>query len=394
MRYFYPTHFLFTKNLANNWIYHTQAPYLHSNKPFSVMQTNYDYIEYYVGMAKMVVFWHTHAMGFEVVAYSGPETGVPDKVSYLLQKQNIRLLITAAYKPQMHEIVNYVDRHGNSVKRLAIKVADVPAAYRQALERGAIPILPPQKNYEEGLGFAEEAAIKLFDDNEILFFDNQHYHGIFKPGFRAVNTSFPTFDNQLQHIDHIACALRENETLIWEQYLSSIFDYTTTQRLDPKNQTHPQIGMELKVMQSPQHRVDKVLVSPDQQGFKTQINTFLEENYGTGIQHLAFHSADIVHTVTQLRQHGVEFTPIPTQYYQIIKNQYPDLAIEPLEKVGILCEPDGDSLLLQVFTKPIGDRPTLFYEIIQRVNNYQGFGMGNIRALFEAIALELQKNNA
>ncbi|HAI75814.1 MAG TPA: 4-hydroxyphenylpyruvate dioxygenase [Microscillaceae bacterium] len=357
------------------------------------MQTHYDYIEYYVGMAKMVVFWHTRAMGFEVVAYSGPETGVPDKVSYLLQKQNIRLLITAAYKPQMHEIVNYVDRHGNSVKRLAIKVADVPAAYQQALERGAIPILPPQKNYEEGLGFAEEAAIKLFDDNEILFFDNQHYQGIFKPGFKQVNTSLPTFNSQLQHIDHIACALRENETHIWEQYLSRIFDYTTTQRLDPKNQTHPQIGMELKVMQSPQHTVDKVLVSPDQQGTKTQIHTFLEANYGTGIQHLAFHSADIVHTVTQLRQHGVEFTPIPAQYYQIIKNQYPDLAIEPLEKVGILCEPDGDSLLLQVFTKPIGDRPTLFYEIIQRVNNYRGFGMGNIRALFEAIALELEKNN-
>jgi 4-hydroxyphenylpyruvate dioxygenase len=359
-----------------------------------ILNIEYDFIEYYVGMAKMVVYWHVKALGFNVVAYCGPETGVPDKCSYYLTKNDIKIVITSASQPSSYKIVSFVDLHGNGIKRLAIKVGNVREFFSRAMANGAIPQEFPTI-LSDANGSVERASFKMFDDNELVLINYGDYKGDFIPGYKNVEKEWmaPVEDTELEKIDHVACALRLNEMKLWENYLNSIFNSRTVKQFDERKKgSKKAIGMLLKVLQSEDKQMNNVLVEPDQE-VQSQVQLFIDQNYGAGIQHLAFASNNIVKSVEILRANGVKFTKFPDSYYDKLATKKPDLDVDLLRKHGILCDILGDTLLLQIFTAPIGDRSTLFYEIVQRVNQYDGFGLDNIYALFEAMENEIMIKN-
>jgi 4-hydroxyphenylpyruvate dioxygenase len=363
------------------------------------LKMEYDYIEYYVGMAKMVVYWHVKALGFKVVAYCGPETGVDDKCSYYIVKNDIKLVITSASQPSSYKIVSFVDLHGNGIKKIAVKVDNVEEFFHQAMKNGAIPLQYPCITSDE-MGSVEQASLKLFDDNEIVLINYDRYSGEFIPGYKSVGDdwSLPSHDTELEKIDHVACALRLNEINLWENYFNNVFNSKTVKKFDERltkaeRQTgEKKIGMLLKVLQSKNKSMNNVLVEPEH-GIKSQVQLFIDQNYGSGIQHIAFASANIFKSVELLRMNGVKFTKYPDVYYDKLTVKYPKLDVGLLRKHGVLCDVLDDALLFQIFTAPIGDRATFFYEIVQRVNNYEGFGLDNIQALFEAMEAELTVNN-
>lgn len=364
------------------------------------LKMEYDYIEYYVGMAKMVVYWHVKALGFKVVAYCGPETGVEDRCSYYIVKNEIKLVITSASQPSSYKIVSFVDLHGNGIKKIAVKVANVSDFFNEAIKNGAIPLQYPFTLSDEK-GSLEQASLKVFDDNEIVLINYDKYKGDFMPGYKNVEKDWdlPLEDTELEKIDHVACALRLNEITLWEDYFNKIFNSKTVkkfderQSLDDKRTGAKKMGMLLKVLQSENKNMNNVLVEPEH-GIKSQVQLFIDQNYGAGIQHIAFASSNIFKSVELLRSNGVRFTKYPDAYYDKLAVKCPSLNIALLRKHGVLCDVMDGALLFQIFTSPIGDRATFFYEIVQRVNNYEGFGLDNIQALFEAMEAELMDNNA
>ena len=364
------------------------------------LKLDYDYIEYYVGMAKMVVYWHVKALGFKVVAYAGPETGVAEKCSYYIEKNDIKLVITAASQPSTYQIVSFVDLHGNGIKQIAVRVDNVDDFFEQALKKGAIPLTFPE-TLSDQMGSVRQAKLKIFDDNEIVLINYEHYKGDFLPGYVNVEDQWPGAheleDTELMKIDHLACALRPNEIRLWENYFNNIFNSKTVEKFDERQTEEDialgqkKIGMFLKVLQSENKNLNNVLVEPDR-ATQSQIQLFIDQNYGAGIQHIAFASGNIFNSVELLRNNGVKFTPIPDNYYDELEEKYPGLEIDILKKHGVLCDVHEGALLFQVFTTPIGDRATFFYEIVQRVNDYEGFGLDNIHALFDAMENELINN--
>lgn len=364
------------------------------------LKMEYDYIEYYVGMAKMVVYWHVKALGFKVVAYCGPETGVEDKCSYYIVKNDIKLVITSASQPSSYKIVSFVDLHGNGIKKIAVKVHNVQEFFTEAIKNGAIALQHPYILSDEK-GTVEQASLKVFDDNEIVLINYDNYKGDFMPGYKNIEAEWdlPLEDTELEKIDHVACALRLNEINLWENYFNNIFNSKTVKKFDErkavgeKQSDEKKIGMLLKVLQSENRNMNNVLVEPEH-GVKSQVQLFIDQNYGAGIQHIAFASGNIFKSVELLRQNGVKFTKYPDVYYEKLASKYPNLDVAILRKHGVLCDVLDDALLFQIFTAPIGDRATFFYEIVQRVNNYEGFGLNNIHALFEAMEAELMIKNS
>lgn len=354
------------------------------------LKIEYDYIEYYVGMAKMVAYWHVKALGFDVLAYCGPETGHPDKCSYYLVKNDISIVITSAAQPSSYDIVSFVDLHGNGVKRLGLKVKNLNGFFENAISKGAIPIKTPHYISDDN-GKVSMASVKIFDDNEIILIDDSNYDGIFMPGYVPVGSEWDMNkdDSCLLEIDHVASALRVNEINMWEHYFNTIFHSKTVKTFDERQKNgESKIGMYLKVLQSDDKQINNVLVEPDENK-KTQVKLFIDQNYGTGIQHIAFSSSNIFKTIEVLKKNGVKFTSYPDSYYTNLKSKYPYLDTEKFKQYGVLCDVVDDSLLFQVFTSPVGDRSTFFYEVIQRVNQYEGFGLDNITALFQAMEEEI-----
>jgi 4-hydroxyphenylpyruvate dioxygenase len=355
----------------------------------------YDYIEYYVGMAKMVVYWHIKALGFKAIAYSGPETGVPDRCSYYIVKNDIKLVITSASQPSTYQIVSFVDLHGNGIKKIAIKVNNVVEFFDCAVKNGAIPLQHPDTLSDEN-GSVDIASLKVFDDNEIVVVNYDQYSGVFMPGYKNIEQEWEVDgedpadeDTALEKIDHVACALRLNEIELWENYFNNIFHSKTVKQFDERTKNgKKKIGMLLKVLQSENKKMNNVLVEPEH-AIKSQVSLFIDQNFGSGIQHIAFRSGNIFKSVETLRSNGVQFTKYPPSYYKKLSLKYPELDVTLLKKHGVLCDVLDGALLFQIFTKPIGDRATFFYEIVQRVNNYEGFGLDNITALFEAMETEL-----
>jgi 4-hydroxyphenylpyruvate dioxygenase len=214
------------------------------------LRMEYDYIEYYVGMAKVVVYWHVKALGFKVVAYAGPETGVLDRFSYYLVKNDIKLVITSASQPSSYKIVSFVDLHGNGIKKLAVKVSNVGDFFEQALKKGAIPVQYPT-TLSDHLGTVDQASIKMFDDNEIVLVNYDNYQGDFLPGYKNVENEWDQneSDSELEKIDHVACALRLNEIALWENYFNNIFNSQTVKQFDVRKTKGEKLGMLLKVLQ-------------------------------------------------------------------------------------------------------------------------------------------------
>jgi len=349
----------------------------------------YDYVEFYVGSAKMWAYWHAKAIGMEIVGYSGPETGVKGKVSYYLEKNNFRAVVTSAINPSQYEISSFVERHGDGVKRWSLKVTDVKKAFDASVKNGAIPQRPPRK-FENENGFIEEAAIKLYDDAEIVFVNRDNYKGIFKPGFGkpVQKIELKTEDTGLMAIDHIVGNVSTNEMDLWANYLNKSLNFETFIEFGAGDISTQYSALLSKVVRSTEGGSVKNPINEPYEGLKkSQIEEYIDEYLGSGIQHIAVATNDIIKTIAAMRINGVEFLSVPETYYDILKERGFKVTenIDELRKFGILCDTEGDGYLLQLFTKPIGDRPTFFYEIIQRRKGAQGFGQGNFQALFESI---------
>lgn len=349
-----------------------------------------DYVELFVGMAKMVVFWHERALGFRTTAYAGPETGVVDRVSYLLEKNGIRLVITSAAHPSAYEVLSFVDRHGNGVKHLAFAVDDVDSAFAEAVRRGAVPLREPDSQ-SDAHGSVRSARLKFLDGNELSLIDRSGYGGTFAPGFVEVDADPSLVEGEdprgLSHIDHIAFGIYPNEMKRWTEYFRNLFGGSLVQTWDEDDVGSTFSGMRLSVWRAANRALTGVFVEPVKSRNPSQVQEYLEAFHGSGVQHIAFASDDIFAAVAAMRAAGVAFVAYPATYYANLRKagELPHSLIERLEEHHILCDRQGQAYLFQTFTKPFGDRPTFFYEIIQRRANYEGFGQDNVRALFEAV---------
>lgn len=349
----------------------------------------YDYVEFYVGSAKMWAYWHAKAFGMEMVAYAGPETGIKDKVSYYLVKNNFRLVITSAVKPSAYEITSFITRHGDGVKRWSLKVKDVKATFDAAIKNGAVPERSTER-FEDENGYVEEAAIKLYDDAEIVFINRDNYKGLFKPNFGlpVQHIEIKAEDTALQAVDHIVGNVRVNEMDLWANYLNTSLNFETFIDFGPGDISTKYSALLSKVVRSKEGASVKNPINEPYEGIKkSQIEEYIEQYLGSGIQHIAIATPDIIKTISAMRANGVEFLSVPDTYYDDLKKRGLEVTenIDDLKKYGILCDTEGKGYLLQLFTKPISDRPTFFYEIIQRRKGAQGFGQGNFQALFESI---------
>jgi 4-hydroxyphenylpyruvate dioxygenase len=350
----------------------------------------YDFVEFYVGSAKMWAYWHAKAMGFSIAGYLGPETGVKDKVAYYLIKNNIQIVLSSPIKPANYEIESFIQKHGDGVKRWSLKVKDVKTAFDTAIKNGAIPTRSPKK-FEDNNGYIEEAAIKLYDDAEIVFINRDNYQGVFRPGFgkpiQRINLN--GFDSGLQEIDHIVGNVRINEMNLWGNYLNKSLNFETFLEFGAGDISTQYSALLSKVVRSKEGVPIKNPINEPYEGLKkSQIEEYIDEYHGSGIQHIAITTNDIITSIKSLRENGVEFLTVPDAYYDILKEKRSfgiTEDIEELRKYGILCDTEGKGYLLQLFTKPISDRPTFFYEIIQRRKGAEGFGQGNFQALFESI---------
>lgn len=352
----------------------------------------YDYVEFYVGSAKMTAYWFARALSMEIIGYMGPETGVRDRVSYYLKKNNLKFVITSAVQPDCYEIQNFVNKHGDGIKRWAVDVDDVEAAFKQATSNGAVMVKRPEK-IEDNHGYVMEASIRLYDDTEMVFINYDNYDYIFKPKYcepiQKINLDCE--DTGIMGIDHIVGNVRENEMNLWADYFNRTMDFETFVDFGPGDISTKYSALLSKVVRTKDSKIKNPINEPYEGINKSQIEEFIEQYHGSGVQHVAVWTHDIIKTISALRKNGMEFLNIPDTYFDKLKERK-DLNIEEniddLQKLGILCDKESDGYLLQLFTKPIGDRPTFFFEFISRKGNSTGFGKGNFQSLFESIELD------
>ncbi len=348
----------------------------------------YDYIEFYVGSAKKWAYWFAKAMGMNLTGYAGPETGVKNTVSYLLTLNKLRIVITAPANPSAFEVSNFVHIHGDGVKRWSLNVDNVETAYNYAVAHGGIPVSAPAK-YNDEHGTVHEASIKLYDTAEIVFINYDDYKGVFKPGFSEPISSFivERNDTGLKVVDHIVGNVREKEMDLWANYLNNALNMETFIDFGPGDIGTEYSALLSKVVRTKDSKIRNPINEPFKGKRKSQIEEYIQEFVGTGIQHIAIATGDIISTISAMRKNGMEFLTVPDTYYDILKERKIEIEedIDTLKELGILCDIEGDGYLLQLFTKPVGDRPTFFFEVIQRRGGSQGFGKGNFQALFESI---------
>lgn len=351
----------------------------------------YDHVEFYVGSARASAYYLARTLGLEVAGYCGPETGVRDRTSFWLVKGGLQLLLTSALAPSTDEILAFTNRHGDGVRRWSMAVDDVPGAFARAMEHGAVAAWKPRR-LEDAQGVVEEAALRLYDDTELVLLDRSRYRGCFRPGFEPPRSAPPVEgDTLLSGIDHIVGNVRANEMDAWAGWFERVLGFDTFIDFKAGDIGTKYSALLSKVVRSRNGAIKNPINEPYAGLRKSQIQEYLEEYRGTGVQHIAIATPDLIATVRALRRNGVEFLDVPHAYYQNLRGRH-DLRIteslDALEELGILCDVEGQGYLLQLFTRPVGDRPTFFFEFIQRRDGAQGFGKGNFQALFEALELE------
>ncbi|HJQ19678.1 MAG TPA: 4-hydroxyphenylpyruvate dioxygenase [Gemmatimonadaceae bacterium] len=346
-----------------------------------------DYIEFYVGNAKQAAHYYQGAFGFQVVAYRGPETGVRDRVSYLLVQNKIRLLLTSALGPDGF-IADHVNRHGDGVRDLALWVDDARDAYKKAIERGAKSVHEPRVE-KDASGEIVKAAIAIYGDTIHTLVERKNYKGLFMPGFQPRTLHYQPGPTGLQYVDHCVGNVELGQMNVWVGFYERVMGFKNLISFDDEDISTEYSSLMSKVMSNGNERIKFPINEPAKGKKKSQIDEYLEYYHGPGVQHLALATDDIVHTVTTLRDRGVEFLSVPTSYYDELQGRVGkiDEPVDVLAQLGILVDRDPDGYLLQIFSKPVQDRPTLFYEIIQR-KGARSFGKGNFKALFEAIERE------
>lgn len=347
-----------------------------------------DYIEMYVGNAKQAAHYYKTAFGFQSLAYAGPETGVRDRASYVLQQGKIRLVLTTALKSD-HLIADHVKKHGDGVKMLALWVDDAYSAFEETTKRGGKPYLEPQTLTDEH-GEVKMSGIYTYGETVHLFIERKGYNGLFMPGYVEWKSDYQPSDAGLLYIDHCVGNVgwnRMNETVKWYE---EVMGFVNILSFDDKQINTEYSALMSKVMSNGNGFSKFPINEPAEGKKKSQIEEYLDFYEGEGVQHIAVATSDIVTTVKQLKSRGVEFlSPPPEAYYEMMPARVGkiDEEVELLKSLGILVDCDEEGYLLQIFTKPVEDRPTLFFEIIQR-KGAQSFGAGNFKALFESLERE------
>ncbi|QFT89202.1 4-hydroxyphenylpyruvate dioxygenase [Bacillus sp. THAF10] len=343
-----------------------------------------DYLEIYSGNAKQAMHFFATTFGFMPIAYSGLETGNRESVSYVLKQRNVRLVITGSLK-QETKVSEFVKKHGDGVKDIALVVEDVEAAYNGAVERGAIAISPPQVHTDEN-GSLKKAVIGTYGDTIHTLVERKDYKGVFMPGFKEYKNSTPVKDAGIIGIDHVVGNVEQMEE--WVAYYEKVMGFKEMTHFTDKDINTEYSALMSKVMHNG-GRIKFPINEPAEGKRKSQIQEYLEFYNGPGVQHIAILTEDIVKTVSTLKENGVEFLNTPDTYYEMLSERVGEIdeEIAKLRELSILVDRDDEGYLLQIFTKPIVDRPTLFIEVIQR-KGAKGFGEGNFKALFESIERE------
>lgn len=346
-----------------------------------------DYVELYVGNAKQAAHYFMTAWGFQPVAYAGLETGLRDRVSYVIQQDKIRLVLTAPLKPG-GEINRHIEAHGDGVKVIALWVDDARRSYRETTKRGAEGFFEP-KTLKDAHGTVVLSGIHTYGETVHVFVERQKYKGPFLPGFREWNPYFQPAPIGLKYIDHMVGNVGWNEMNKWCDFYARIMGFAQLVSFDDKDISTEYTALMSKVMSNGNGRIKFPINEPAEGRKKSQIEEYIDFYNGAGVQHMALATDNIIETVTALRDRGVEFLTVPPAYYEDVLERVGEIdeRLEPLKDLGILIDRDEEGYLLQIFTKPILDRPTLFIEIIQR-KGAKSFGKGNFKALFEAIERE------
>lgn len=347
-----------------------------------------DYIEFYVGNAKQSAHFYKTAFGFQSLAYAGPETGIRDRASYVLQQGKIRLILTTPLTPD-HEIYDHIVKHGDGVKVLALWVDDARSAYEETTKRGAKSYLEPEVLSDEH-GEIVRSGIHTYGDTVHIFVERKNYNGVFMPGYKKWETEYNPNDVGLLYVDHCVGNVGWGEMNQWCDFYKTVMGFDQLISFDDKDISTDFTALMSKVMANDNMRIKFPINEPAEGKRKSQIEEYLDFYHGAGVQHIAIATNDIIQTVTELRKRGVEFLEVPETYYgETLTERVGEIdeRMEDLMKLKILVDRDEDGYLLQLFTKPVEDRPTLFFEIIQR-KGAKSFGKGNFKALFEAIERE------
>jgi len=346
-----------------------------------------DYIELYVGNAKQSAHYYQSAFGFQLAAYRGPETGTRDRTSYLLVQNKIRFIVTGALGPDS-EIAEHVKNHGDGVRDIALWVDDARDAYAKAIERGAESAYEPRVQRDAD-GEVVIAAIRIYGDTIHSLVERRNYRGLFLPGFEPRTPLYQSKPTGLRHVDHCVGNVELGRMNDWVHFYERVMGFKNLISFDDTDISTEYSSLMSKVMTNGNERIKFPINEPAKGKKRSQIDEYLEFYHGPGVQHLALATDDIIGTVTALRDRGVEFLSVPTTYYAQLQARVGkiDEPLDELQALGVLVDRDPDGYLLQIFSKPVEDRPTLFYEIIER-KGARSFGKGNFRALFESIERE------
>ncbi len=346
-----------------------------------------DHIEFYVGNAKQAALYYQAAFGFEWIAYRGPETGCRDKVSFVLRQGKVTLVLTAALRPE-HEVAQHVHLHGDGVKVLALWVDDAEKAFQTAVERGAQPAAEP-RTLEDEFGVVRTASIHTYGETLHTFVERKDYGGAFMPGFEARKSIYPVKPVGFKYVDHCVGNVELGAMNKWVKFYQDVMGFKLLITFDDKDISTKYTALMSKVVANGNGYIKFPINEPAKGLKKSQIDEYLEFYRGPGVQHIALATDDIIYTVEQLRSNGVDFLYVPETYYDDVLDRVGqiDEDLEDLKRLNILVDRDEEGYLLQLFTKPVQDRPTVFYEIIQR-KGAKSFGKGNFKALFEAIERE------
>lgn len=346
-----------------------------------------DYVEFYVGNAKQAAHFYKTAFGFQSLAYAGPETGVKDKVSYAIRQNKLTFVLTTPLRAN-NPIADHIYKHGDGVKVLALMVDDARSAYAETIKRGGKSYLEPDLLNDES-GEVVLSGIHTYGDTVHVFVERKNYKGVFMPGFKEWKSDYNPAETGLLYVDHCVGNVGWNQMNPWVKFYEDVMGFRNILSFDDNDISTEYSALMSKVMSNGNGYVKFPINEPAEGKKKSQVEEYLDFYDGEGCQHVALATHDIVKTVTELKSRGVEFLKVPNSYYDDLLDRvgHIDEDMEPLKELGILVDKDDEGYLLQLFSKPVEDRPTLFFEIIQR-KGAKSFGKGNFKALFEALERE------
>ncbi len=349
-----------------------------------------DYIEFYVGNSLQAARFYQSSFGFQTLAYAGLSTGMKDKESYVVRQNKITLVFTSPLRGGT-EIGKHIDTHGDGVKVIALSVNDAKKALKETVKRGAEVVLEHVKTSDES-GFVGMSGIKTYGDTVHYFVDRSNYKGVFLPGFKVWDAHYKPPEVGLLFVDHMVGNVGWGQMNHWAKFYIEVLGFSQIVSFDDKDISTEYTALMSKVMSNDNGRVKFPINEPAEGMKKSQIEEYIDFYGGAGVQHIALATNNIIETVTNLRNRGVEFLHVPSEYYDSVLERVGEIDedLKPLKELGILIDRDEEGYLLQIFTKPVGPRPTVFYEVIQRKGAIS-FGKGNFKALFEAIELEQSK---